>query len=259
MSEIDKKVRDRPMALLAHLDELRRRLRWPAIVALVGFGLAIGFYHPIFDWLLIPGEGLLSPSATPIVTSPTEFMGATIRVGIIAGLVMSLPVLIYQIIMFVAPAISQRTQYTLMLVMPLTLVLFGAGVVMGYVMVLPTMFRFLLTYGDTIVTPMIRLTDYLNLVVILLAGFGLAFETPLVMFILSRLGVVSYRTFKRFEKWMIVLAFVIGAVFDPSPNPFDQIVVATTIIILYNIGILLAWLVHKRRVAAEVSSEPSAG
>lgn len=258
MSDIDKTVRDRPMSLIAHLTELRHRLRWALLVGLIGFGLAIAFYHPIFQALLIPAQGLLSPDATPIVTSPTEFMGATIVVGIMSGLILALPILIYEIIMFVAPAISPKTQTMLLFVMPLTLVLFAAGVTMGYVMVLPTMFKFLLTYGDDVVTPMIRLSDYLNLVVVLLSGIGLAFETPLVMVLLAKLGVLSYKTFRRFERWMIVLAFVIGAIFDPSPNPFDQIVVAGTIITLYNIGILLAWLVQRHKVV-ETSSEPSPG
>ncbi len=238
------------MSIFAHLQELRRRLWWVAVVGMAGFVLAIVFYHPIFKLLLAPAHGLLSPNTTPIVTSPTEFMGATITVAIMAGLVLALPFLVYQIIMFVAPAVSAKTQALMLLVMPITILLFAGGVAMGYFLVLPIMFKFLLTYGNGLVTPMIRISDYLNLLIILLAGIGLAFETPLVMYLLAKLRVISYKGFMRFQKWMIVLSFVIGAIFDPSPNPFDQIVVAGTIITLYQIGVLLAWLVRPRETSA---------
>ncbi len=254
----DKGIRDRSMSIVAHLEELRRRLWWVAVVALVGFALAIAFYHPIFKVLLVPAHGLLSPNTTPIVTSPTEFMGATITVAIVAGLVLALPFLVYQIILFVAPAVSAKNQALMLLAMPIILLLFAGGVAMGYFLVLPIMFRFLLTYGNGLVTPMIRISDYLNLLVILLAGIGLAFETPLVMYLLAKLRVISYKGFMRFQKWMIFLSFVVGAIFDPSPNPFDQIVVAGTIIALYQIGVLLAWLVRPRETSASRLAPSSA-
>lgn len=243
---IGKGITDRKMPLLAHLSELRGRLRFVAIFALAGFVLATVFYHPIFKLLLSPASGLLSPDTMPIATGPTEFMGATIKVALAAGFVFALPVLMYQLTIFVAPAVSVKTQRLLLLVMPISLILFGAGVALGYFMVLPTMFKFLLTFGNDLVTPMVRITDYLNLVVVLLAGIGLSFETPLVMFLLAKLGVVGYKGFRKFQKWMILLAFIIGAIFDPSPNPFDQLVVAGIIIVLYQIGILLAWMVRRR-------------
>jgi sec-independent protein translocase protein TatC len=173
-------------------------------------------------------------------------MGTTIKVALVAGFVFALPVLMYQLTMFIAPAVSVKTQKMLLLVMPVSLILFGGGVALGYFMILPTMFKFLLTFGNDLVTPMFRISDYLNLLVVLLAGIGLSFETPLIMFILAKLRVVSYKGFRKFQKWMILLAFIIGAIFDPSPNPFDQLVVAGIIIVLYQIGILLAWAVRRR-------------
>jgi sec-independent protein translocase protein TatC len=250
-------LRDRPRPILEHLSELRLRLMYGIIPLPIGFVLSLVFYEPLIRFLEAPARGLLSPSTNPIVTSPTEFMGVTIRLGLITGFAVASPMLIYQIILFIAPAISQRTQRTLLLLLPAVMLLFASGVTLGYFMVLPTMLGFLLGFGANLVTNMIRLNDYLNVILVLLAGLGLAFETPVIMYVLARLRIVSYKAFRRFRKYLIVLAFVIGAFCDPTPNPFDQIVVAGSIIVLYEVGILIAWLVRPRAIARAVSPRTS--
>lgn len=243
-------LKDKPLTILEHLSELRRRLIYGVMAFPVGFILALVFYKPLIRFLEVPARGLLSPSTNPIVTSPTEFMGVTIRLGLITGFVVALPMLIYQIILFVAPAISQKTQRMLLFLLPAVLLLFASGVTLGYLLVLPTMLRFLLNFGADLVTNMIRLSDYLNIIMVLLAGLGLAFETPVIMYVLAKLRIVSYKAFRRFRKYLFVLAFVIGAFCDPTPNPFDQIMVAGSIIVLYEVGILIAWLVRPQQVQA---------
>lgn len=253
-------MKDRPRPISEHLKELQRRIFYALIPFPVGFILALVFYRPLVEVLLIPARGHLSPSATPIVTSPTEFMGLTIKIALVSGFALALPTAIWQGIMFVAPALSTKAQRLLFVLVPAALILFCAGITMGYFMVLPTMLRFLLSFGSDLVTPMIRVSDYVNLITILLSGLGLAFETPLVMYVLAKLRIVSYKGFSRFRKYMIVLAFVIGAIFDPTPNPFDQIVVAGTIITLYHVGILLAYLTRPRKEVqqpATVRSSPA--
>ncbi len=251
-------MRDRPQPILAHLAELRRRLRWSAILFAVGFAAAIIFYEPIIRVLLVPAHNHLSPNGAPIVTSLTEFMGVTIKMAALAGFVLALPVFIYQIILFVAPAISRETARALFGLLPTALVLFACGIALGYFMVVPTMLRFLLNFGADMVTPMIGLSDYLSVVIMLLAGLGLAFETPVIMFILTKLGLVSYRGFLKVWRLVVVLAFVMGAIFDPTPNPFDQIVVAGTVITLYFVGILIAWLMRpKPATQTEFGGAPS--
>jgi sec-independent protein translocase protein TatC len=243
-------IKDTPRPFMSHLVELRQRLVYGVIPFPIGFILALVFYEPIIKFLEAPARGLLSPSANPIVTSPTEFMGITIKLALIVGFALASPVLIYQIILFVAPAVSRKTQRLLLLIVPTILLLFITGVTLGYYFVLPTMMGFLLTFGSNLVTNMIRLSDYLNVIAILLAGLGLAFETPVIMYVLAKLRIVSYKGFRRFRKYLIVLAFVVGAFCDPTPNPFDQIAVAGSIIVLYEIGIIIAWLVRPRQTAA---------
>ncbi len=251
-------MRDRPQPFLAHLAELRRRMTWGAILFGIGFVAAIIFYDPLVRILLLPAHNHLSPNGLPIVTGLTEFMGVTIKMAIIAGFVLALPVFIYQIILFVAPALSPAMARTLFSLLPTTLLLFAAGLCLGYFMVVPTMLRFLLSFGSDMVTPMIRLSDYLSVVLMLLAGLGLAFETPVIMFILTRLKLVSYRGYLKVWRMVVVAAFVMGAIFDPTPNPFDQIVVAGTVISLYFVGIFIAWLMRPQpAVQPNVKGLPS--
>jgi sec-independent protein translocase protein TatC len=140
----------------------------------------------------------------------------------------------------------------LIFLFPSVLLLFAAGISLGYFMVVPTMIRFLTAFGSDLVVPMIRISDYLSLVIMLLAGLGLAFETPVIMVLLAKLKIVSYKGFLRFWRHTIVLSFVFGAICDPTPNPFDQIVVAGCIIILYSVGVLLAWILQIRQSSKEI-------
>jgi sec-independent protein translocase protein TatC len=244
----DTASRDKPRPILEHLAELQRRMTFTAILFALGFVVALIFYEPIIKLLLVPAHGNLSPTSTPIVTGLTEFMGVTIKIAVIAGFIIALPMLIYQIILFVAPAVSSKTEHLLMTLVPTVLILFACGICLGYFMVVPTMVRFLLGFGSDLVTPMIKLSDYLGVILMLLAGLGLAFETPVIMFVLAKFRVVSYRGFLKFWRHIVVISFVIGAIFDPTPNPFDQIVVAGTIITLYGIGIGIAWAIRPRPV-----------
>jgi sec-independent protein translocase protein TatC len=244
----DPSNRDKPRPILEHFAELQRRMTFTAILFALGFVVALVFYEPIIKVLLIPAHGQLSPTSTPIVTGLTEFMGVTIKIAVIAGFIIALPMLIYQIILFIGPAVTIKTERLMMMLVPTVLVLFACGIAMGYFMVVPTMVHFLLGFGSDLVTPMIKLSDYLGIILMLMTGLGLAFETPVIMFVLAKFRIVSYRGFLRFWRHIVVISFVIGAIFDPTPNPFDQIVVAGTIITLYGIGIFIAWLLRPRPV-----------
>jgi sec-independent protein translocase protein TatC len=243
-------MRDQPRPILEHFAELQRRVTFSALLFGVGFIVALVFYEPLIKLLLIPAHGHLSPTSTPVVTGLTEFMGVTIKIAVIAGFILALPMLIYQIILFVAPAISTKTERLLLTLVPTVFLLFACGISLGYFMVVPTMLKFLLNFGADLVTPMIRLNDYLSVVLMLLTGLGLAFETPVVMFLLAKFRIVSYKGFLHFWRHILVLSFVVGAIFDPTPNPFDQIVVAGCIITLYGVGIVIAWMLRDKAAVA---------
>ena len=125
---------------------------------------------------------------------------------------------------------------------------------LGYYLILPVMLKFLFTFGSNIVTSQIRLDDYLNLIFMLEAGLGFACETPVIMYVLAKTGLVGYRGFRKVWRWVIILAFIVGAIFNPTLNPMNQIVIAGIIVTLYWVGILLAWIVERGRKKKEAMS-----
>src|ERR1035441_4076678 len=117
-------IRDTPRPFMQHVVEFRQRLVWGLIPFPIGFILAFIFYEPIIKFLEAPAPGMLSLSSIPIVTSPTEFMGITIKLALIVGFALTSPVLVYQIILFVAPAVSRKTQRLMLIIVPAILLLF---------------------------------------------------------------------------------------------------------------------------------------
>ena len=123
---------------------------------------------------------------------------------------------------------------------------FLAGATFGYFILMPPALRFLLSFGSDIATPMIRVGNYINLVVTLLFWLGISFETPLVMFFLSKIGIVTPKALARQRRFAIVVAFILGAIITPTFDPVNQSFVAVPIILLYEIGIWLAKLARFR-------------
>ena len=167
-------IRDKPMSILEHIYELKRRLMWVAAAILFGVVIFFVFYRPVIDFLLIPAQGLLSPTSKPVVTSPMDFLNVTWKLGIITGLILGIPMILYQLVGFISPAISRKTIVMLILIFPVSVLLFAGGVALGYYLILPVMLKFLFTFGSNIVTSQIRLDDYLNLIFMLEAGLGFA-------------------------------------------------------------------------------------
>jgi sec-independent protein translocase protein TatC len=208
-----------------------------------GTGVSVAFFEPIVEILLLPAQGRLSSAGGgPIYTELTELLGITVKIALLGGLVLALPVIAYQLIMFVGPGLTPRERRYAFAVFPGALVSFAGGVAFAFFVVLPPSLRFLLTYGSGIAAPMIRISNYISLVVTMLFWMGLVFETPLIMFLLSKLGVVSARTLARGRRYIVVLAFVLGAIVTPTFDPLNQALMAAPLIVLYELGIWLARL-----------------
>ena len=244
-------MRDREVGLRSHLQELRRRLLISVLAVLVGVGLALAFYKPILQVLIHPIEPKLAELGTTLVfTEVTEMLAVVMKTSLIAGLVVGSPVVMYEIIMFVTPGLTTKERRYLFIFLPGALLAFACGVVFGYFVLLPPALRFLLSFGSEIAAPMIRIGNYVNVVVMLLFWIGISFETPLVMLLISKIGLVSYRGFARFRRYWILVAFLLGAVITPTFDPVNQSLVAIPLIVLYEVGILLARLFGARRPRA---------
>ncbi|MCH7706828.1 MAG: twin-arginine translocase subunit TatC [Chloroflexi bacterium] len=232
------------MTLRDHLTELRRRLFISAIGVLVGTIIAFIFHRQILLFLMQPAKAINAiPGDTPLIyTMVTEMLGITMKVSLLGGFILSVPLWTYQLVMFISPGLKPRERKYLFVFLPGVTAAFLTGTAFSYYVLIPPALQFLLTFNSDIAAPMIRIGSYMNLMITLLFWMGVIFETPVLMFVLARLRVIRYKTFARWRRLAIVLAFVLGALITPTFDPINQSLVAGPIIVLYEIGIWLAWL-----------------
>ncbi|MDP6101922.1 MAG: twin-arginine translocase subunit TatC [Dehalococcoidia bacterium] len=251
-------MKDKETSLGGHLNELRRRLIISVVVLVVTTSIAFVFHPAIFGLLMGPAQGFESlRDQTLIFTQVTEMIGITMKVSLMGGLILALPIILYQIVMFVAPGLTPREKHYLFALLPGVMISFVAGATFGYLILLPPALRFLLTFGSDIATPMIRVGNYINLVVTLLFWLGVSFQTPLVMFFLSKIRIVTPRALAKQRRFAVVVAFVLGALITPTFDPVNQSLVALPIILLYELGIWLAKLARLGQKKALLETVPS--
>ena len=196
-------------------------------------GIPKGTILPVTYYL--PGE-----KVQPIFTKPTEMFVTTFKVDLLAGTGLALPVVLYELVAFLLPGLLPNEKRYLYILLPGIALFFIAGVTFAYLLMLPFALQFLFTFGADIAQPLPSIGDYINFVSSVLFWVGLTFETPLVIFFLAKLKVVNVQKLKAYRRFAIVAAFVIAAVVTPTPDPINQSIVALPIILLYELGILLA-------------------
>jgi sec-independent protein translocase protein TatC len=177
----------------------------------------------------------------PVFLQPTEMFVTTFQVCLLGGVALALPVIIYQIIAFIWPAlIYEHERRWAYLIVPFASVFFVAGVLFCYFFLLPFALKYLLTFGGGIAVAMPSIGAIISFTTNLMFWIGMVFQTPLVVFFLAKLHIVSYQRLKSMWKVAFLLAFVIGAVITPTPDPLNQTIVAVPIFLLYLLGVVLA-------------------
>ena len=236
----------RELSITDHLRELRRRVLICVVAVLAGSVVAFAFYKQIIEFLSRPAYDLETGSGLDLVfIEVTELLTTAVKVSFVAGFVLALPVILYQVLMFVAPGLTGRERRYLFLFMPASLVAFAAGVAFAYYVLTPPALKFLLGFSD-VATPLIRISNFVNLMVRLLFWMGVAFETPLIMYMLASLGIVSAQRLARFRRYWVVIAFILAAIITPTFDPVNQALVAGPLLVLYELGVLLARLAGRR-------------
>ena len=241
------------MTLRDHLDELRKRLMFTVAFLVLAVIVAFVFRDLLLEFLLKPGYG--DGDDRPIATEVLETVGVIFKVTLMAGFVAALPVILYQVIMFISPGLTGREKAYLYILLPAVLVAFAGGAAFAYFVLFPPAFEFLSEFGIEHVNPEIRISSYVGVIVSLMFWMGVVFQIPLVLFALARFGIVTPRLLSRFRRFAIVLAFIAAAILTPTFDPVNQVLVAVPIIILYELGIILARLGQRlRRGAAEADA-----
>ena len=241
-------MRSREQTLLQHLSELRRRVFICLLAVLAGSAVSFVFFEEIVEILVEPARDLgLGTGGELIYTEVTELLTTAIKVSFVSGLILASPVIVSQGVMFVAPGLTRQEKRYLFGFMPVVILAFACGVAFAYYILTPPALHFLLTFGGDIATPLIRISNIINLMIRLLFWMGLAFETPLVMFLLASLGIASASSLGRFRRYWVVVAFILAAMITPTVDPVHQALVAGPLLVLYELGILLAWLAGRSR------------
>ena len=236
-------MKERRITMKSHLAELRTRLTWSAAVVLICTALSFAFHGDVLTLLMKPAEGFAGvPAQKPIYTELTEFIGVAIKVSLLAGLILSLPFILFQIAMFVSPGLTSSERRLVLALIPVCLLVFLLGAAFGYRVLFPPAVHFLLSFGSEVATPYIRIGNYANLMITLLFWMGIVFETPVVMFFLSKIGLVTPSFLGRNRRYAVVVAFILGALITPTFDPINQTIVALPIIVLYEAGVWLAKL-----------------
>jgi sec-independent protein translocase protein TatC len=244
--------RGQKLSVFSHLSELRKRLLRSVIAVAATSILAFVFYNQIFDILLYPAPQGVELQAIEM----TEMLGTIMRVCLFAGIIVAIPYLTYELIMFVAPALTKREKRYVYFILPWIALMFAGGVAFGYFVLVPRVTNFLLTFGSEIATPQPRIGNYISVVTRLLLATGLVFELPVLTTFLARLGIVSPQWLASKRKAAIILAFILAAMITPTIDPINQSLVAVPLIILYEMSIWLAKLVYRRKEpAAELTSQ----
>jgi len=236
---------EKRLSILGHLAELRTRLIRSVIAVVITTILAFVFYQKIFDILIYPAGNI-----NLIFIEMTEMIGTVMRVCLFSGIILAIPYLTYEFIMFVAPALTPKEKRYVYLILPWIALMFAAGVVFGYFILIPPAMKFLVNFGSDIATPQIKIGNYISVVTRLLLAIGLVFEMPVVTTFLARLGVVSSNWLASKRKIAIILAFILAAIITPTFDPINQSLVAVPLILLYELGIWLAKLVQKKKAEA---------
>src|SRR5215217_4250065 len=230
------------MTLIEHLDELRSRI---IKIGLAFFGVAIVawfFRERIFDWLLAPAGGALQGKLN--VTGVTEQLFTDMKLALYAGFLLTIPVLLYQVWAFVAPAVGDMGRAFTYTIITLASALFLAGVAFGYFVVLPIGTQFLLNWAPERYNTIITSQYYLSFVTRFLLAFGIVFEFPAATYVAAKLELVDSPLLKRYRKHAIVLNTVLAAALTPGQDPYSMILMAVPMIVMYEISILIARYVN---------------
>ncbi len=238
------------MPFMEHLGELRVRIMRAMYGLLAGTVIALPFSERIVDWLARPITRL---GYELVFTAPAEAFWVQMKVGLIAGVFVAAPVILWQVWAFIAPGLhGHEKKYAVPFVL-IGSVMFLAGGAFSLFVVTPYALTFLLSYARPGLKPMITIQNHIDFLLKFTLAFGAVFELPLALTLLARMGVVNARMLAKNRKYAILGAFVAGAVLTPTPDAFNQALMAGPLIILYEVGIVCARIFGRKPAPAAVA------
>jgi sec-independent protein translocase protein TatC len=243
-----------PDSFMAHLIELRDRLLRCVVAMVLVFICLFPWARDLYSLLAEPLLASLPAGGQLIATEVTAPFFVPIKVTMMAAFVIALPYLLYQVWAFVAPGLYSHEKRLVVPLIVTSTLLFLCGMAFAYFLVFPVVFHFIISVAPAGVAVMTDIGKYLDFVLTLFLAFGFTFEVPVAVVILVRMGVVSIEKLKEIRAYVVVGAFVIGAIFTP-PDVVSQIMLAVPLWILYEVGIIVAQWIGKSATADETRSD----
>jgi sec-independent protein translocase protein TatC len=247
---------DNVMPLMEHLRELRMRIVRSLLAVAVGTIVLLAIYDPVKNFLTKPYRDLCRQrpdfkcDGSLFSLGPLDGFSARMRVCAYGGLILALPVVLWQIWRFIVPALSKKEKRYAGPFIASSVILFVVGCSLAY-WTLNKALEFLISWSGTEVTQAYQVTKYISLVALMMLAFGVGFLSPVLLVFLQLAGAVKPRTLIKQWRYAIMGIFVAAAVITPSGDPFSMLALALPLTVLYLIAVLVGWLLTRRRVEAE--------
>jgi sec-independent protein translocase protein TatC len=228
------------MPFIYHLHELRRRLFYCVLSLLISGGIAYAIQPKLLAILVKPlGQKLY-------YANPAGGFSFYFNICMLFAVLVTLPLFIYNIVRFIQPALGKYTQIHISLIMLSSVVLAASGVAFAYFFSLPAALHFLMTFGNGKVAPLIFANEYLNFVIVYLLSFAVLFQIPVIVSFVDKIKPLSPGGMMKLQRWIILGGFIVAAILTPTPDPLNQIIMASPMVVLYQFSIIYVWWYNSR-------------
>jgi len=244
------------MSFFDHLVELRKRIIHSAIAILIGMVIGLTISEKVFGYLARPMLAALHNAHLEeklIYTSPTGAISLIITLGLYLGIVIALPVVLYEIWLFIAPGLYRHERRAVSLFVFSSMFLFLGGVAFGYFISLPYVLKFLIGFQGPF-KPLISINEYFDMILIVLLGLGIIFELPVLIFCLSLFGIVTPKFLWKNFRYAILVITILAAVVTPTPDATTMVIFMGVMTLLYVLGIGVSYLVVRRKKRTQVAA-----
>jgi sec-independent protein translocase protein TatC len=236
------------MGFLEHLEELRGRII-KSLISIIVLSIAAYFFsEQLIDFLT-------RPIPEVYFMSPTEAFSTRIKISLIAGIIVSAPVIFYHGWRFIAPGLFEKEKKMIIPAVLASTIFFLIGAVFCFVFVLPVGIKFLMGFGTTKLKPMIQIKDYISFVTYMILAFGAVFELPVISYFLGKIGLITPRTLIKGRKYAVVGILIVSATITPSPDVFSQLMLAGPLYFLYEVSIIVVKIIQRKKPIPEAEVE----
>jgi sec-independent protein translocase protein TatC len=232
------------MSLMEHLTELRKRLLHSTFYLLIGFCVAYAFHVRLYGIIQKPLNDL---HIALNYTHPTDPLNLYLKTALYGGIILASPFILYQLWLFIAPGMYSHEKRYVVPFMSATIVLFLSGAWFGYHWVFPGALKVLINGFGKDFHAMLTIEDYTNFFLAVILGLGVTFELPIVIFFLALFGIVDAKFLIQHIRYAILAIFIIAAIICPTPDPIGMCLFASPMLVLYLLGVGIAFLVHPAR------------